>query len=235
MRRMPVPACCCRTALALLALLLFSCTQDVYDKGEGKYSLMRADFGEAYVNSERQFFRFVTDDGVQLDLTTPLLPKWATRGDSTYRCVCYYNKVKADDGSEMATVLSSSSIPCPSVCPTSALDSPMKTDPVRFESAWISTSGRYLNLSIYLLTGEADDSTASQHLGVVCDSLLLHADGKRTSQLRLYHDQGNVPEYYSTQVYASLPVDSLQGDSVRLAINTYEGVVTKIFRLPRGE
>jgi len=221
--------------MALLALLVVSCTQEVYDKGEGKYSLMRADFGEAYVNSERQFFRFVTDDGVQLQLTTPLTAKWATRGDSTYRCVCYYNMVKAPDGSETATILSSSSIPCPSIRLTSALDIPMKTDPVRFESAWISTSGRYLNLSIYLLTGEADDSTASQQLGVVCDTLLLHADGKRTSHLRLYHDQGGVPEYYSTQVYTSLLVDSLQGDSVRLSINTYEGVITKTFRLPRGE
>ena len=44
-------------------LLLVSCTQDNYDKGEGEYSLMRADFVEAHVGSDKRVDYVVTDDG----------------------------------------------------------------------------------------------------------------------------------------------------------------------------
>ena len=43
-----------------------SCTQDAYDKGEGKYSLMRADFVEAHANAEKKIDQIITDEGEQL-------------------------------------------------------------------------------------------------------------------------------------------------------------------------
>ena len=60
---------------------------------------------------------------------------------------------------------------------------------------------------------------------------MTHPDATRTSHLRLYHDQAGVPEYYSTQVYASILTSQIKADSVRISINTYKGPVTKIFSL----
>ena len=37
-----------------IALFVYSCTTDAYEKGEGKYSLMRGDFVEARVNASRR-------------------------------------------------------------------------------------------------------------------------------------------------------------------------------------
>ena len=39
--------------LYLSVLLLFSCTTDSYDKGEGRYSLLQADFAELTINGEK--------------------------------------------------------------------------------------------------------------------------------------------------------------------------------------
>lgn len=75
-------------------LLLFSCETDSYEKGQGKYSLMRADFAELTVNSQQQGVGFVTDEGEQLALANPLTASWITRPDTTYRAIVYYNKVE---------------------------------------------------------------------------------------------------------------------------------------------
>lgn len=55
-------------------------------------------------------------------------------------------------------------------------------------------------------------------------------------KLRFYHDQNNVPEYYSTQLYvsvllSSIPVQLSQGDEIAIVIHTYEGEITKTFTL----
>ena len=54
----------------LVIILVASCTQDAYEKGEGAYSLMRGDFAEANVNSNREVTSITTDDGEILPLTT---------------------------------------------------------------------------------------------------------------------------------------------------------------------
>jgi hypothetical protein len=81
------------------------------------------------------------------------------------------------------------------------------------------------------MTGTTDDEKASQTLYIIQDSIMTHPDATRTSHLRLYHDQAGVPEYYSTQVYASILTSQIKADSVRISINTYKGPVTKIFSL----
>ena len=53
------------------------------------------------------------------------------------------------------------------------------------------------------------------------------ADGSRTLHVFLNHDQGKVPEYYSTQVYMSVQTSTLGADSVSFKINTYSGIVEK--------
>ena len=48
--------------------------------------------------------------------------------------------------------------------------------------------------------------------------------------LKLYHDQGGVPEYYTVQRYASIDTKDLgDADVVSITVNTYGGEVTKTF------
>ncbi len=213
-------------------LLTVSCIQDAYEKGQGKYSLMRADFVEAHANDQKQIDSFTTDDGISYQTTKPFGAKWVTTPDSIYRCILYYNKVDDGGGISKAEPISAGQVACLIIKPRGALKGDMKTDAVRFESAWLSGTGRYLNLSLYVKTGVTDDEQAMQTISMVEDTVKTNPDATRTVCLRLYHDQGGVPEYYSTQVYASVPLSGLQADSLRISIQSYQGEVVKTFRMP---
>lgn len=206
------------------------CTQDAYDKGEGEYSLLRGDFAEAFVGSDKKVVSVTTDDGDRLPLAIPFSASWITKADTAYRCMLYYNKVKSTDGAHQAEVVSMSSVPCPVLKSRSEMN-PVKTDPVKFESLWLSKTRKYVNLRLLLKTGMTDDSTAVQRLALVSDTVLAYPDGTRTRCLRLHHDQNRVPEYYSTQVYISIPTDSIAADTVSFTINTYDGTVVKVLPL----
>ena len=199
---------------------LISCTQDAYEKGEGEYSLLRGDFAEAVVNSNKQVAKIITDDGDEMLVTSPYTARWIAKADTTYRCMLYYNKVEGK-----AEVVSMGQVPCAAIVPLSKFEKELKTDPVKFESTWMSKTGRYLNLSIQVKSGVTDDTTAVQSLAIVSDTLITHPDGKQIRSLILHHDQGNVPEYYSTQVYVSIPTNRIDADSVRISINSYDGEV----------
>lgn len=188
---------------------------------------MRGDFAEANVNSNREVTSITTDDGEILPLTSLATAQWISRPDTIYRCMLYYNKVKAADGKLAAEVVSLGRVPCLYVKPLTSFEKTYKDDPVKFESIWNSKSGKYLNLHLQLKTGYTEDSTAVQKLDIVTDSLISYPSGRRTLSLLLYHDQGNVPEYYSTQAYVSIPTTDLAVDSIRLYINTYSGPVIK--------
>jgi hypothetical protein len=219
--------------LYLFAFFLFSCTQDAYEKGEGKYSLMRGDFAEASINSDKQIVSITTDEGELLPLKERWKAKWIETADTTYRCILYYNKVEDQSGKQQAEIISIGQVPCPRVVPLSEFDKELKTDPVKFESIWLSRSGKYLNMSLQLMTGYTEDTTAIQKLSFVADTLVTYPDSKRTLHFCLHHDQNGVPEYYTTQAYVSLLVDSLHADSVHLTINTYKGSIDKILPLSK--
>ena len=213
--------------LTLSLLLTFiSCTKDAYEKGDGKYSLMRGDFAEAIVNSSKQVTSIITDDGDEFVLTTPYTAKWVSKADTTYRCMLYYNKLDSK-----AEILSMGQVPCAIIIPLSQLDHRLVTDPVKFESTWMSKTGRYLNFSLLLKTGITDDTTAVQNLAIVSDTLITHPDKKRILNLILHHNQDNVPEYYSTKVYFSIPTKRIDADSVQISINSYDGEVVVKHRI----
>lgn len=219
--------------LPLPSMLITSCSQDGYDKGDGQYSYLRGDFVEAQVGADKKIVSLTTDEGETIPLAEPYGAKWITRSDTIYRCMLYYNKVRVEKGQYVAKPISVGEVPCPVIIPLAELEVPMKTDPVKFESAWMSKTGRYLNLSFSVMTGTIESEGAIHMLRIVQDTIMTHLDGTRTSHLRLYHDQGGVPEYYSTQAYASIITSEIPADSVRISINTYKGTVTKVFHLSR--
>lgn len=209
-------------SLLLTVLLLASCEYDSYDKGTGDYSLLVAELAEAYASGPQMLSRAVTDDNVPLTFTKPFEAKWATRPDSAYRVAIYYNKVEG--GAEPVNCVQ---IPTAVILPLDSFKKGVRQDPVRFESAWIGKSGRYLNASIYLMTGPAESKETRHLLAVADDSVVVNADGTRVQRLRLYHNQGGMPEYYSQRTIFSIPLHNVHADSICFSVNTYDGEVVR--------
>lgn len=205
---------------------LAACEHDAYDKGEGMYSLMQADFVTAYTSADKSIASVLTDDGTRLCLSAPVTPSWATVADTAYRAVLYYNKVEETTAQTVSLSLVPTLIPRPD-----SVFKEKKTDPVTLESVWRSKNGRYLNMAIYLKVGHTDEDSLTQTVALMAEDTLTGDDQKRTLVLRFYHDQGGVPEYYSQKYYLSIPTDSLTADSIRLTVNTYEGETTKTLRV----
>lgn len=203
--------------------VLAGCTIDSYDKGEGKYSQMTGELVDAYTDGGARLVYATMDDGKRLTFAQPAAVKWMTTADSVYRAAIYY---KVDESG--ATLISAGKVGVlrPQVIKR------MKTDPVGLESVWMAAAASYLNLSLNLKTGAVDDDKIHQTVGCHRDTLLIHPDGSKTLCLTLYHDQSQVPEYYTQRNYFSIPLRSGESDSVRLTIHTYDGVVVKTIAKP---
>lgn len=204
-------------------MLLLACTTDAYDKGEGDYSLMTAEMTDITVGDKCQALSATTDADDQLLFTQPWTTSWFVTPDSVYRTVLYYKKV--ENNTVEALGASNVSVLRPHVIKD------MKTDPVQFESAWLSSNRRYLNASIYVMLGDTSNELLKHTIGMNVDTLEAHENGTSTLHLTLYHDQGGMPEYFSQRAYLSVPLDSLDVDSVSLSIHTYDAVVVKQFGL----
>ena len=211
---------------ALVVFTLLGCKNDTYDSGDGKYSYIKADFVEAHTVSAKEINYAITDDGDSLVLSPHVSADWAAKSDSDYRALLYYyNTVNT------TTAYSISRVPVVAYHPLSDFKS-IHTDPVNFESAWLSTNRKYLNIGFYVKTGQQDGSTSSQVISMINDGVVSKSDGTHELCLRMYHDQNGVPEYYSTKGYISIPIDNLpKGYIIHLSINTYDGAITKDFTI----
>lgn len=214
--------------LSLFISFFSACEQDTYEKGTGRYSMMQAELVEAYASDSLLLSRVVTDDGVELRLAPPCQVRWATKTDTAYRALLYYNKVEGG-----AEPMGCSQIPTAVILPLDSFKKGVRQDPVRFESAWVSKTGRYLNTSIYLLTGEPQSEKARHLMAIADDGIVLNADSSRTQRLRLYHNRGDMPEYYSQRTYISIPLHNVRADSVCFTVQTYDGVVSKTLKMSR--
>ena len=208
----------------LFALLLSACTNDPYDSGDGRYSYLHAEFAEAHTIAAKTFDRATTDDGENLRFDPYATAEWAEKADTIYRALLYYNKA---EHTTVAEPVSAVWVPVLSPIPADKIEREKKFDPVTLESLWTSANGRYVNLALLLKTGKADDPEAVQSIGIMKEEA---DDGLLT--LRVLHDQGSVPEYYTSRIFISIPVtDDLAGRSIRLIVNTYKGIVEKTIAL----
>lgn len=247
------------SAAVVAAALLASCTTEQYDSGDGKLSYLRSDFVEACTNAQSRMSSFTTD--AQLSLQVEGTPKvsWMTTPDSTYRALVYYAAPSSSSalGSSSASGPSSSSsssasftersaqnlasapvkvfivnnVLCPKIkrLQTSA---PPKTDPVSFVALWLSANRKYVNITFDVKTGSSGSDADGQSIGAVLTDMTHNADGTLTAHITFCHDQGNVPQYYSSRQYASLAVAQMQdADSASVVINSYKGKVVKTISL----
>ena len=203
-------------------MVLASCESDNYDKGTGENSLTTANLMVAYADGDKMIRSIVTDDGDSLVLATPVTAKWVTTADSAYRSVAYYD-VTAPGKAEIVSIGK-----VPTLIPVEAdsVKSP-KHDPVGFESMWKAKNGRYLNISIWLKVGSTSVEDAHHTIGITHDSTTTAHDGRTTAHLRLLHDQGDVPEKYSSQYFLSIPRSWVTTDSVSCTFDTWTGSVVK--------
>lgn len=207
---------------AILLLLLVSCESDSYDKGEGELSLATAEFVEAHANGNKQMDYVITDNDERLTVSSQPSVKWMTTPDSLYRALLYYNNV----GEGIIEPLSITQVPTLSIYPDWMIQD-IKTDPVTFESIWQSANGKYLNMAFYLKIGEVGKDAELHTISMIQDTIITNADGSTTAYMQLYHDQGDMPEYYSSKCYISILRDSIKADSIYIDINTYKGKVNK--------
>lgn len=194
-----------------------SCEQDSYDKGEGTYSNMTADFVEAHVNSEKKIDYAITDNGDSLVISTPIEVSWTKTADSTYRAILYYNKM----ANNTAKIMGISQMNQLRVTSRDSIKV-MKTDPIGLESSWASNSKRYINFAFTLKVGTVNENSALHRITLVADSITLHKS-LSTLHMTLFHDKGDIPEYYTEKYYFSLPVNifnTVGADSVNIRINT---------------
>jgi len=66
-------------------------------------------------------------------------------------------------------------------------------------------------------------------VGVAQDTVLVHPDQKTTAYYRFLHSQNGIPEYYTNRRYVSILLPQQRPDTIRFCIQTYEGVVWRVF------
>lgn len=211
----------------IAAMLMVACETESYETGQGEYSLMQADLCELTVNGQKQGASFVTDDGDTYTLKAPYTAKWIETADTVYRTLIYYNKVEASQAETVAVG------EVPTILPHEHWKFEMlQQDPLGLESAWLSKSGKYLNLGLLIKTGRINDKELPHTIGLAQDTLLTHPDGHRTAYYRFLHSQNGIPEYYTNRRYVSILLPSEQRpDTIRLQIETYNGPLERIFVL----
>lgn len=212
--------------MAVAAAMFTSCEHDGYESGDGSLSYLTAELAVLHTASNRSATSADLDNGTTLSISNPFTTSWMAKADTVYRALLYYDV--ATDGSKKVKARSVSSVPVLRPVDQNKVKE-MHTDPVGVESAWAAKSG-YINLSLLLKAGKTDGEDAVQTLGLVDCGTTVGDDGKRTRHVKLYHDQGGVPEYYTVQRYASIDTKDLgDADVVSITVNTYNGEVIKTF------
>ena len=218
----------CGLTLLSLGLLVSSCEMDAYEKGEGELSLMTAEMADASVGSDKMVTTVTTDDGERLTLTQAATARWMEKGDTTYRTLFYYNQMS--DGRAEAVSFNKVAVLVPFTLAKDDKKDTLLTHPIYMESVWMSQNRKYINMRLRLLTGATNDEKALHTLGIMRDTVNSTATHQR---LVVYHDQGGQPEYYSSTVYASVPLNKMTADTLTITANTYGGTFSRTFTLKK--
>ena len=211
-----------------LLIALTSCERDSYEKGEGKYSLLQADFANLTIDGEKRGVSFITDEGESYLLSNPQTASWIQTADTVYRTLLYYNK--EENGKARVTSMGI----LPTLVARDVKDFKRQPqDPVGLESSWLTRDRKYINMGLLLKNGRNDNGEEGTHaLALALDEVRQNADQTHTVCYRLLHDQGEAPQYYTNRRYVCilLPTEE-RPDSVCLTVKTYDGVVVKKFKL----
>lgn len=211
-----------KSSFFIFCLFLAACTTESYESGDGRYSYLKAEFGEVMTAEAETVVGFTTDEGTSLKFSPSYAAKWAEKENTSYRALVYYDKVV--EGVTKAHSISNVPVVKPLV--TNRPDT-LKTDPLIFNSAWVSTNGKYLNIGFSVKTGVPDDKDLRQAIGIWREKVVTNADGTKDVYLRVTHKQNGIPEYYRSEGFLSIPLNSVNADNIYLTVNTYDGEVQR--------
>lgn len=222
--------------IAVIAALA-SCKNESYETGDGDLSYLHADYAEVTIKGGR-IQKVVTDDDMVLRL--PPEVKYEEENDTVIRRLLYYTMTDAS-----MPVKLMKTVPVSVVVPhdPSELTDGMKMDALKMVGGWVSNNKLYLNMQLGIMVGRAQEDGAKQTIMFVCDCISStpqqEAEGKGNIHLSLYHDQAGYEQYYTQDVYVSVPFDGMipkvdgtpvsnvEPDTVFVTINTYNGKLTK--------
>ena len=207
-------------------MALTSCSTDAYEAGDGKYSYLTASFVMAHTSASQAVDYVECDSGERLILTPTYHWAQAAKADTVYRALFYYNDTPSSSSSHTVEPVAASPVLVLRPVPASVVDA-VVTDPLTVESMWLSENGRYVNMALLVKTGKPDNLDAQQTVALIADETTTDASGYRCAQMRLYHSQGGVPEYYTSRVYISIDTDDIHADAIAIEVNTYNGKVTR--------
>ncbi len=211
--------------LLLMLTLTTGCDNESYESGDGKYSHLNADFGMVQTKQSQTLVAATFDDGRAVEFQPTLTCEWADVPAATYRALVYYYPTSKDNVVKPYSALPVYILRWKDKDYTS---NTMLTDPVHVESLWLSKNKEYINLRLGIMVGTEEDGSRQQQLiGITLDNTQTNADNTHTYTVTLRHAQNNVPQYYTSQQYLSLPLHECQsGDNIILHVNTYEGEKT---------
>ena len=193
-------------------LLLAACKEDSY-----VYPDAVTEFVCIQTNAEGNVAALLTDDGETLRIdATHRHDSLAL--DSIYRAVSLFERIPGTE--DRATLYQCRLVTSPRPKPATQFQKGIKTDPIGIQSLW--RSGDYLNM---ILLAKVKQWPHYYHF--IHEGITHRPDGRRTLQLRLYHNQNADDPAFTERVYLSVPLwayrDSLSaGDSIRFCLNTFE-------------
>ena len=180
---------------SLLPFILLSCSDD---KDDGPYPSIVSEMADCPTNSEGTMVKIVLDNDTELPLSNP---QTGLKPNVTYRALAGYT---LDDGKAMLYSLKPATLLRDSTRVAT-------TNPTAIVSLW--RTKRYINLHLLPKTQGGEQSW-----GFITDSIV-----GNHAYLRLHHRQGTDPTSYSTDVYASLPLQLLEANQFTIRINTFSG------------
>ncbi len=203
---------------AAAIVLTASCENSTYDSGYDGGII--GDFIEAHTNRDSIFDYAFTDQGDTLIMNAGYRVRFMNRPDTLYRARMFYSK---DAYTGRASIVGIGQVS--TIYPKAlAENEKMKTDPVNYATGWVSKTRKYVNIGFYLMTSRVESDKQRHTIGIVPESTETLTDGTTVAHLTLYHDQGGVPDYYSEEYYISIPSSAIDADSVRIKVNTNEGL-----------
>ncbi len=215
---------------AAAMLLTASCLSDNYSTGTGSFSIYQGDIVDSHTDANCKL-DYIRNDSDMVMYTKELYSiHFMTRPDTTYRTLAVY--AKTTDGKADIAQISL----VPTITPSRLRENEeMRTHPVTLNSIWRGKNGKYLNINIGLMVGTVNGTDQSQHvIGMIDNGVDTLDSGKTTTRIELYHDQGGVREFYTSNYIMSVPCQPFTTDSIHVKMNTYKGIVEKSFAVRQG-
>ncbi len=207
-----------------------ACTSENYNSGDGEYSYLAAELVEAHTRADKAIDYADTDNGVRLTVGGTTAPAWAAKADTAYRALLYYDARSVSATGGEVQVKGISQVPVLHASPKPGAEGDV-ADPVGVESAWASKGGKYVNLCLLFKSGHSDTADTVHKIGLKNCGTRVNADNTTTVTVRLQHDQGGVPQYYTVRQYVSIDTRLLTADSVTVSVATSSGDFTRTYPL----